>query len=73
MKECWSVQPGNNNVPLLYPYHFNTRMPKKQFNERTAITLLALLNLPADERWQHASDPSHLIHFNGVRFLGPYG
>lgn len=48
-------------------------MPKKQLNERTAITLLALLNLPADTQWQHASDPSHLIHFNGVRFLGPYG
>lgn len=31
-------------------------MPKKQLNERTAITLLALLNLPADTQWQHASN-----------------
>ncbi|QTR53014.1 BsuBI/PstI family type II restriction endonuclease [Thiothrix unzii] len=31
-------------------------MPKEQLNERTAITLLALLNLPADKQWQHASN-----------------
>ncbi|MDX9987582.1 BsuBI/PstI family type II restriction endonuclease [Thiothrix unzii] len=31
-------------------------MPKEQLNERTAITLLALLNLPADTQWQHASN-----------------
>jgi adenine-specific DNA-methyltransferase len=32
-------------------------MPKEQRNERTAITLLALLNLPADTPWQQASHP----------------
>lgn len=32
-------------------------MPKEQLNERTAITLLALLNLPADTPWRQASNP----------------
>lgn len=32
-------------------------MPKEQLNERTAITLLALLNLPVDISWQQASNP----------------
>ena len=32
-------------------------MPKEQLNERTAITLLALLNLSVGTPWQQASSP----------------
>lgn len=101
-------------------------MPNKQLNERTAISLLALLDLPITKSWSEADNPmlgiraildfsraklnhpyaensresfrkysvkqlvaagvllhnpdkpkraidaTHLIHFNGIRFLGPY-
>lgn len=32
-------------------------MPKEQLNERTAITLLALLNLPINHLWHQATNP----------------
>lgn len=47
--------------------------PRQQQNERSALTLLSLLNLKPDDAWESASDPLiDLIHFNGERFLGPY-
>jgi adenine-specific DNA-methyltransferase len=91
--------------------------PRQQQNERSALTLLALLNMKPDDSWENASNPlmgitpmmdffakhygrryapntretvrrqtvhqfmqagiiaetpTHLIHFNGERFLGPY-
>lgn len=70
-------------------------LPRAQQNERSALCLLALLNIGPSTKWatafpnratmsRHLGDlawetevwvadsPSHLIHFNGVRFLGPY-
>jgi len=32
-------------------------LPHEQLNDRTAITLLALLDLPAEKQWRAASDP----------------
>jgi type II restriction enzyme len=45
--------------------------PRQQQNERSALTLLSLLDIKPADSW--ASSPTHLIHFNGERFLGPYG
>lgn len=73
-------------------------LPKEQLNERSALTLLASLDLKPAQPWTEASAPlrgitpmtkylgdiswetevwvadapSHMIHFNGERFLGPY-
>jgi hypothetical protein len=77
-------------------------LPRAQQNERSALCLLALLNLTPRKKWSKAGlvyvtafpnltimarylgeiawetevwvseAPSHLIHFNGERFLGPY-
>jgi len=46
-------------------------LPRAQQNERSALCLLALLDLTPDKGWV-ADSPSHLIHFNGERFCGPY-
>ncbi len=48
LKECWSTQPGNNTVPLLYPHHFSTGQlvwpkPHKKPN--------ALHLTPATRKW----------------------
>jgi hypothetical protein len=87
-------------------------LPRQQQNERSALTLLSLLDLKPADRWEDAGNPligitpmmgffetafhdrhkmmkyldeisweteawvaespTHLIHFNGERFLGPY-
>lgn len=55
-------------------------LPRAQQNERSALCLLALLNLTPGKKWVRSqnpligitSAPSHLIHFNGIRFLGLY-
>ena len=80
--------------------------PRQQQNERSALTLFALLHLKPNNPWKDANNPligitpmmeffdkhygkryapntretevwiaespTHLIHFNGERFLGPY-
>jgi hypothetical protein len=56
-------------------------MPRAQRNDRSALCLLALLRAVmtrylGEIAWETevwvADAPSHLIHFDGARFLGPY-
>jgi hypothetical protein len=54
--------------------HFLGGLPRAQQNERSALCLLALLNLTPGKAWADAENPLMgitPIHFNGVRFLGP--
>ncbi len=48
----------------------------EQVNERSALVLLALLQLKPTDKWQHATPKNlrtlEIIHFNDERFLGPY-
>ena len=49
-------------------------MPSAQQNERTAYCLLSLLNITPEwetEAWI-ADNPTHMIHFNGDKFIGPH-
>ena len=48
LKECWSAQPGNNTVPLLYPHHFSTGQLvwPKLHKKPNALHLL-----PASRKW----------------------
>ena len=86
----------NDYIKIAHQIIISLGMPRAQHNERSALCLLALLNLTPRTAWADAQNPllgitpimdseiawetevwvadapSHLIHFNGVRFLGPY-
>lgn len=63
-------------------------MPSAQQNERTAYCLLSLLNVTPEKdkktfthyaqeiAWETeawiADNPTHMIHFNGDKFIGPH-
>lgn len=50
----------------------NMGFDRERYNERSALVLLALLGLKPNDPWTEP-DPTHLVHFDGERFLGPYG
>ena len=47
----------NNNIEAAQQILISLGLPKAQQNERSALSLLALLNLTPDKAWSEAENP----------------